>query len=92
MKNVHVSDKEFKMLAELENQFIMSLMFGIPVPKIQGPKPLWHEARFCYIEVGGKRVMAKSDGTTAWKLEGYEPTGEVYSDWTFVRYCRGMDL
>lgn len=92
-KNViAISEHEHQMLTLLGDAWMKKFLWGIPIPEIQGPKPLWDGAKLAYIKVRGRQQTAMVLGDKAWVLDGYEPTGELYSNWTFVRFLRGMDI
>lgn len=88
---IHESEKA--KLDHLANEINESLLWGVPLPQVQGPRPLWDDAKFAYIMVNGKSVLALVLDDKAWKLtDGYDATGELYKKWNMIRFCRGMDL
>lgn len=92
-KNViAISKTEYNALKSFSDAWIKSILWDIPFPEIQGPKPLWDGAKLAYIKVRGRQQTAMVLDDKAWVLDVYEPTGELYSNWTFVRFLRGMDI
>ena len=86
-----MTEEFYKDIVELNDAWNNALMFGDNI-KLLGPNPSWYGSKFAYIMVDGKEETAKVLGDKAWVLDGYEPTGELYSNWTFVRFLRGMDI
>lgn len=89
---IAISEAERAVLESLVDAWNKNLFWGIPFPEIQGPKPLWDGAKLAYIKVRGREQTAMVLGDKAWVLDGYQPTGKLYSNWTFVRFLRGMDV
>ena len=85
-----ISDKEKELLKELDRQFIDHVLYGKPMSYHIEHSP----KKWAWIDVGEDRIMAWVDNETmiAYESDGYEQTDIVIPEYTFVRWCRLMDL
>lgn len=87
MKNIYLEEG-------FNREIVCQIMFSSEKRKI-GSSEKTERYCYAYILVDGQRkmcMMNPDDTSKAFKLDGYARTEKMYNNFTFDRWCRGMDL
>lgn len=89
-------EQQFEKLRKWLKREEQELMWGVS-KEVQDKRNLRKnekDLKYALIIVGHTNKMCMIDKNTniAYKIDNYEATNEIYSKYTFVRWCRSMDM